>query len=150
MQNIIIREGKKEDIFQVFELIKELAVFEKLENEIENTIDGLLEDGFGAQPLFGFIVAQNDQKIIGLSLYYFRYSTWKRKRLYIEDIIVNESFRGEGIGKNLFEATIQKAKELNCSGLQLQVLNWNKPAIEFYKKIGLKLDDTWANASIDF
>lgn len=150
MENTRIREGKKEDIAQVFELIKELAVFEKLEHEVENNIEGLLADGFGKNPLFGFIVAENHEKIIGLSLYYFRYSTWKRKRLYLEDIIVNEAFRGNGIGKKLFEATIEKAKQLHCSGLQLQVLNWNQPAIDFYKGFGLKLDDTWANASLDF
>lgn len=150
MKVVKIREGKKEDIPQVFKLIKELSVFEKLEHEVENTIEGLIEDGFGTNPLYGFIVAENNIKIIGLSLYYFRYSTWKRKRLYLEDIIVNEAFRGQGIGKKLFEFTIQKAKDLGCSGLQLQVLDWNQPAIDFYKSYNLKLDPSWVNASLDF
>lgn len=150
MQEIQIRDGNKQDIPQVFELIKELAVFEKLEHEVENTVEGLIEDGFGQNPLYGCIVAENNDKIVGLSLYYFRYSTWKRKRLYVEDIIVNERFRGLGIGKKLFQSTITKAKETNCSGLQLQVLDWNKAAIDFYASFGLKLDNTWANASLDF
>lgn len=150
MDYVKIREGIKEDIPQVFELIKELADFEKLEHEVQNTIEGLLQDGFGTNPVFGFLVAETKSSIVGLALYYFRYSTWKRKRLYLEDIIVNEPHRGKGTGKMLFEATLQKAKQLDCSGLNLQVLDWNKPAIKFYESYGLTLDSSWVNASLDF
>lgn len=150
IENIVLREAQKQDMEMVFGLIKELAEFEKMPLRVNNSIEGLVEDGFGKNPLFGCIVAEYNHTIIGISVYYFRYSTWKRKRLYLEDIIVTEPFRGNGIGKKLFEFTIKKAKELDCSGLQLQVLDWNENAINFYKNYNLQIDTHWYNASIDF
>lgn len=146
----LIREAKTEDMNRVFELVKELSEFEMLTHEVENTVEGLIEDGFGQKPLFGCLVAEYDGIIVGISVYYFRYSTWKRKRLYLEDIIVTEKHRNKGIGKQLFEATIEQAKKLNCSGLQLQVLDWNKNAIAFYESYGLTIDKSWMNAGISF
>jgi GNAT superfamily N-acetyltransferase len=149
MQGIHIREGKREDLPRVLELIKELAEFERASHEVTNTIDRLEEDGFGPHPVYGFFVAENTGRIIGLSLYYWRYSTWKGKRLYLEDIIVTESERGKGAGKLLFDKTMQKALDENCTGMMWQVLDWNEPAITFYKKYGSRLDPEWVNCNLE-
>ncbi len=146
---IEIREGKKEDLPRVLELIKELALYERAPHEVINTVEKMEEDGFGSNPIFGFYVAERDGTIIGLSLYYWRYSTWKGKRLYLEDIIVTESERGKGAGKLLFDRTMQKALDEKCSGMMWQVLEWNEPAINFYKKYGAKLDDEWTNCNLE-
>jgi GNAT superfamily N-acetyltransferase len=107
------------------------------------------EDGFGNNPIFGFFVAEQNNKIVGLSLYYYRYSTWKGKRLYLEDIIVTEKERGNGLGKLLFERTMQFSLEENCTGMMWQVLDWNEPAINFYKKYNSKFDGEWLNAHLE-
>ena len=148
MANITIRQGVQEDILQVFNLIKELAIYEKLPNEVDTTVAQLIEDGFGANPIFGLIVAEQDQYIIGTAIYYFRYSTWKGKRLYLEDLIVTEKMREQGIGKQLFDATVLKAKELNCNGMNWLVLDWNKSAMSFYDKYNPEYDPTWVLASL--
>lgn len=145
---IVVRDGKKEDVQFIFELIKELAVYEKAADEVENTIEQLIEDGFGLQPLYGVIVAENEGIIVGISIYYFRYSTWKGKRLYLEDIVVTEKMRGNGIGKLLFEASIQKAKEHKCNDMTWTVLDWNEPAINFYKKYGAEFHKEWVLTNI--
>ena len=134
---------------QVLELIKELATYEKAPHEVINTVALMEQDGFGTNPIYGFFVAENENTIVGISLYYWRYSTWKGKRLYLEDIIVTEKERGSGIGKLLFDRTMQKALEENCSGMMWQVLEWNEPAINFYKKYGAKLDDEWTNCTLE-
>ena len=144
-----VRLGGKEDLPRVLELIKELAEYERASHEVINTVEQLEQDGFGSQPIFGFFVAENERGIVGLSLYYWRYSTWKGKRLYLEDIIVTEKERGAGIGKLLFDRTMKKALEENCSGMMWQVLEWNEPSIKFYKKYGAKLDDEWTNCSLE-
>ncbi len=146
---INIRPGRREDLPRALELIKELAEFERASHEVINTVEQMEKDGYGTQPIFGFVVAENEKEIIGLSLYYWRYSTWKGKRLYLEDIIVTENERGKGIGKLLFDRTMQKSLEENCSGMMWQVLEWNEPAINFYKKYGTKLDDEWTNGSLE-
>ncbi len=119
-----IREGTIQDLPRVLELIKELAEYEHALHEVTNTVEQMKLDGFGPKPIFGFFVAENEKGIVGLSLYYWRYSTWKAKRLYLEDIIVTEKERGSGIGKLLFDRTMQKAIEENCSGMMWQVLEW--------------------------
>jgi GNAT superfamily N-acetyltransferase len=144
-----IREGKKEDLPRVLELIKELAEYEKAPHEVSNTVDLMEKDGFGPNPIYGFFVAEDSDRILGLSLYYWRYSTWKGKRLYLEDIIVTESERGRGMGKQLFERTMEKALEEKCTGMMWQVLEWNEPAINFYKKYGSKLDGEWVNCNLE-
>ncbi len=149
MESINIRKGKKEDLPQVLELVKELAEYERAPQEVTNTIELMEEDGFGTNPVYGFFVAENEERIVGLSLYYWRYSTWKGKRLYLEDIIVTEQERGKGAGKLLFDRTMQKALEENCTGMMWQVLEWNEPAINFYKKYGSKLDDEWVNCHLE-
>ena len=144
-----IRVGRKEDLPRTLELIRELAAYEKAPDEVTNTVAQMEIDGFGATPIFGFFVAELGNTIIGISLYYWRYSTWKGKRLYLEDIIVTEKERGHGAGKLLFDRTMQHALDEGCTGMLWQVLEWNEPAINFYKKYGAKLDDEWTNCSLE-
>jgi GNAT superfamily N-acetyltransferase len=146
---VSIRPGKKNDLPRVLELVKELALYEKAPHEVINTVEKMEEDGFGSNPIYGFFVAENENEIVGLSLYYWRYSTWKGKRLYLEDIIVTESERGSGIGKKLFDRTMQHTLDQGCTGMMWQVLEWNEPAINFYKKYGSKLDDEWTNCHLE-
>jgi GNAT superfamily N-acetyltransferase len=149
MKETIIRDGKKEDLPRALELVKELALYEKAPDEVINTVKLMERDGFGPQPIFGFFVAENETGIVGLSLYYWRYSTWKGKRLYLEDIIVTESERGKGVGKILFDRTMQHALDTDCTGMMWQVLDWNEPAINFYKKYGSKIANDWLNCNLE-
>ena len=146
---ITIRRGRKEDIPRTLELIKELALYERAPHEVTNTVELMEHDGFGANPIYGFFVAEQDGVIIGISLYYWRYSTWKGKRLYLEDIIVTEKERGAGVGSHLFERTIAFGLEQQCSGMMWQVLEWNKPAINFYRKYGTRFDSEWTNCTLE-
>ncbi|MFN3801373.1 N-acetyltransferase family protein [Belliella pelovolcani] len=145
-----IRKGKKTDLPRVLELVKELALYEKAPEQVTNTVALMEEDGFGEQPIFGFFVAIKDstQEIVGISIYYYRYSTWKGRRLYLEDIVVTASERGNGAGKLLFDRTMLKCLEDNCTGMMWQVLDWNEPAINFYKKYGADLDGEWINCNL--
>lgn len=149
MSEISIRNGVRRDLPRVLELIRELALFEKAAGEVTNTVERMERDGFGPNPVYGFFVAARGEEIIGLSLYYFRYSTWKGKRLYLEDIIVTESERGKGLGKLLFERTMKFSLEKGCTGMMWQVLNWNKAAIDFYKKYNTRLDEEWLNGHLE-
>jgi len=146
---VTIRTGKREDLPRVLELIKELALYEKAPDEVINTVELMEQDGFGSNPIYGLFIAEDDGRVVGISIYYWRYSTWKGKRLYLEDIVVTERERGKGIGKLLFDRTMQHALDKNCSGMMWQVLEWNEPAINFYKKYGAKLDDEWTNCSLE-
>lgn len=148
--SIIIRESVREDVPTMFELIKELALYEKAPEQVTNTIEQMYVDGFGKNPIFGTIVSEVDGIVVGMALYYFRYSTWKGKRLYLEDLIVSETMRGRGLGEKLLEAIIQQARQTACTGLMWQVLNWNEPAINFYKKFGARFEEEWLNVHIDF
>lgn len=146
---IVIRKGVKEDIASVFELVLELAKFERALDQVRNTVDGMTLDY--DRGLYDFFVAQTgDGRIIGMALYYFRYSTWKGKRLYMEDIIVTESMRGQGIGKRLFDVIVQEARASGSTGLMWQVLDWNTSAVSFYRKYGTDFDDEWLNCNLDF
>ena len=149
MSEIRIRVGVKSDLPRVLELVKELAEFERAPHEVINTVALMEQDGFGPNPIYGFFVAENENGIIGLALYYWRYSTWKGKRLFLEDIIVTEKERGKGAGKLLFDRTMQHTLDEKCSGMMWQVLDWNEPAITFYKKFGSKLDEEWINCSLE-
>ena len=148
--SIIIRDGVREDVPTMFELIKELALYEKAPEQVTNTIEQMYLDGFGENPIFGSIVSEVDGQIVGMALYYYRYSTWKGKRLYLEDLIVSEIMRGQGLGEKLLEAIIEKARQSNCTGLMWQVLDWNEPAISFYKKFSARFEAEWLNVHIDF
>ncbi len=146
-----VREGKKEDLPQVLELIKELALYEKAPEEVSNTIEMMEEDGFGPHPVYGFyvLVKEETEKIVGMAIYYYRYSTWKGKRLWLEDYLVTESERGKGGGRLLFQRVMQKALEENCTGMMWQVLNWNQPAIDFYRKYQTSIEGGWYNCHLD-
>ncbi len=145
-----IRQGTKEDLPRVLELVRELALYEKAPDEVTNTVQMMEEDGFGENPVFGFFVAvkEETQQIIGISIFYYRYSTWKGRRLYLEDIVVTESERGYGAGKLLFDRTLQKCLDDNCTGMMWQVLDWNTPAINFYQKYGADLQSEWINCNL--
>ena len=144
-----IRPAEKKDCERMMELIHELAVYEKAPEEVTVTFDHFVESGFGANPVWWAYVAEMDGKVEGFALYYIRYSTWKGQRLYLEDLLVTEKLRGQGIGKLLFDKLLEICKEKNYSGMVWQVLDWNEPAINFYKKYeGVKFDGEWLNCSI--
>lgn len=150
MSDVIIRKAVQEDCASMLELIKELAEYEKALHEVTVTLDEFTADGFGASPVWGAFVAELNSEIVGISLYYDRYSTWKGRRLYLEDLVVTERMRGKKIGKLLFDATLEYGKSNQYSGMVFQVLNWNESAINFYKKYSPKFDDEWLNVSIEF
>jgi len=143
-----IRQGQKGDLPAVLGMIKELALYEKAPDEVTVTLADLERDGFGDRPLFEFLVAVDGSRIVGMALYYFSYSTWKGRCLYLEDLVVGESFRRQGIGWQLFEVLIKKAADFGAHRLQWQVLNWNEPAIRFYQKMNAILDDSWVNCKL--
>ncbi|HNS11806.1 MAG TPA: GNAT family N-acetyltransferase [Bacteroidia bacterium] len=148
--NFIIRKGKKEDLSEVLNLIKELALFEKAPEEVTNTLSKMEEDGFGPKPVFSFFVATLEDKIIGVALYFTKYSTWKGKGLYLDDLVITESMRGKGLGSKLFKAFIEEAKAMKAQQVHWQVLNWNTPAINFYKKLNASIEDDWLNCKLSF
>ncbi|WP_426482023.1 N-acetyltransferase family protein [Chryseobacterium sp. R2ACT005] len=149
MSNVLIRKAVLEDCASMLDLIKELAEYEKALHEVTVTLDEFIQDGFGVSPVWGAFVAEFEGEIVGISLYYDRYSTWKGRRLYLEDLVVTERLRGKQIGKMLFDATLEYGKSKNYSGMVFQVLNWNEPAINFYKKYSPKFDNEWLNVSIE-
>jgi GNAT superfamily N-acetyltransferase len=144
-----IRKGTKEDIPDLLRLIRELARYEKAEHEVSNTPEMMLKDGFEDNPVFGSYVAEVNGHIVGLAIYYYRYSTWKGKRIYLEDIIVTESHRGAGVGKLLFEEVMATVLRENCTGMMWQVLDWNEPAINFYKRFKTRFDGEWINCHLE-
>ena len=145
MNNIEIRNARIEECGSLVSLITELAIYEKAENEVEITAAQLERDGFGQNPLFHVIVAEKEAEIIGMAFYYFKYSTWKGSCLYLEDLVVKEAFRKAGVGSELFEAVIRVAKQEQVKRMEWQVLDWNEPAINFYKKYNAELDPEWIN-----
>ena len=144
-----IRPAKENDMHEVMALVNELALFEKAPEEVFNSAEQMKIDGFGYNPLFKCIVAESDLGILGFALYYYRYSTWKGKCLYLEDFYVKEDFRNFGIGKELFETIIKTAKHDNCKRINWQVLDWNEPAIKFYEKYNAGFDKEWWNGYIE-
>lgn len=146
--SIDIRRAEKKDCGRLLELIQELAVYEKAPDEVTVTLDHFEESGFGVNPVWWAFVAEEDGAILGFALYYVRYSTWKGQRMYLEDIIVTEEARGKGIGKLLFDALIEEAKQKQFKGITWQVLEWNEPAINFYKKLGAGFDPEWINCNL--
>jgi GNAT superfamily N-acetyltransferase len=146
--DISLRKARESDLPAVLDLIKELATYEKAPNEVTVTINDLKKDGFSENPIFEIILAESNKEIIGMAFYFYSYSTWKGKCIYLEDIIVKEVHRGKKIGKLLFEAVIMKCREVGAKRMQWQVLDWNTPAINFYKKYNASLDQTWVNGKL--
>lgn len=145
---ITTRIAKKEDCPRLLELVHELAMFERAPQEVTVTLAEMEEAGFGSKPVWKAFVAEAEGIIIGMALYYVRYSTWKGQRLFLEDLIVTETWRGKGAGKLLFDRTVQEAQELGFSGMVWQVLDWNEPALRFYQRYGAEMDAGWLNAAI--
>lgn len=146
--NITIRTAEKEDCPRLLELVRELALFERAPEEVTVTIEEFEDAGFGENPVWKAFVAVADEIVVAFALYYIRYSTWKGCRMYLEDILVTEEMRGKGIGKLLFDRLIVEAKELGFNGMVWQVLDWNEPAIKFYKKYEPAFDAGWVNVAL--
>lgn len=138
-----IREALREDFPQILELIKELAVFEKEPDAVEISVEDLEKEGLGENPLFHCYVAEENQEIIGMALFYFRFSTWKGRTLHLEDLIVKASERGRGIGEALYKKVMEFAFERDLKRVAWEVLDWNTDAIRFYEKTGAKLMGEW-------
>jgi GNAT superfamily N-acetyltransferase len=147
---MIIRTGSKTDIPAILGLIKELAAYEKAPHDVEVTIEQMEEWGFGNNKLFDFFVAEKNNTIVGMALYYYKYSTWKGKCLFLEDIIVTESERQHGYGKLLFNEVAKVAKHQQVKRMEWQVLDWNEPAIKFYKRYNTVFDGEWINCKLTF
>ena len=146
---MIIRKATKNDMPSVLELIQELATFEKEPDAVVVTVDDLIRDGFSENPLFQCFVAEVDGEIIGMALYYYRFSTWKGKTIHLEDLIVKESKRGTGAGFALYKEIIKQGKAENVRRIEWNVLDWNTPAINFYEKSGAKVLSDWRVVHMD-
>ena len=146
---MIIRKATKNDMPSVLELIQELATFEKEPDAVVVTVDDLVRDGFSENPLFQCFVAEVENNIIGMALFYYRYSTWKGKTIHLEDLIVKESKRGTGAGFALYKEIIKQGKAENVRRIEWNVLDWNTPAIDFYEKSGAKVLGDWRVVHMD-
>ncbi|TMI86013.1 MAG: GNAT family N-acetyltransferase [Bacteroidetes bacterium] len=145
---INIRPAVKEDCPGLLELVQELATYERAPNEVTVTLEHFIESGFGEKPVWWAFVAEVQGEVVGFALYYIRYSTWKGQAMYLEDILITNDWRGKGIGKLLFDQLIEEAKEKKFNRIIWQVLDWNEPAINFYKKYNAEVDGSWLNCSI--
>lgn len=146
---MIIRKGTQNDMATVLELIKELAIYEKEPDAVVIKESDLVRDGFGKNPLFYTFVAEVNHKIVGVALYYYRYSTWKGKTIHLEDLIVREEMRGTGIGFELYSEIIKQGKKDNVRRIEWNVLDWNTPAIKFYEKSGARILEDWRVVQMD-
>ncbi|GAC1397054.1 MAG: GNAT family N-acetyltransferase [Sediminibacterium sp.] len=147
--NITIRRAVKQDCKRLLELVNELALYERAPQEVTVTLPHFEESGFGENPVWWAFVAEMNGRVEGFALYYIRYSTWKGQCLYLEDFLVTEPLRGKGAGKLLFDRVIEEAKEKGFRRMAWQVLDWNEPAINFYKKYNACLDPGWINGILD-
>ena len=146
----VLRRGTAADLPQVLALIQELAVYEKAPDAVTNTLAAMQRDGFGPQPIFGFFVLENaGQQLIGLALFYTAYSTWKGRMLYLEDLVITEAARRGGLGRLLFDAVVAEARATGANRMKWQVLDWNEPAIGFYRKLGAQIETEWLNGNLD-
>ncbi|MEO7210824.1 MAG: GNAT family N-acetyltransferase [Chitinophagaceae bacterium] len=150
MDKITIRNAVENDCPRMLELITELAVYERAPDAVTVSLAHFAASGFGEKPVWWAFVAEENNVIIGFALYFIRYSTWKGQRMYLEDLLVTEKARGKGVGKLLFDELLIEARQRKMSGLAWQVLDWNEPAINFYKKYNAKMESEWLNGSLDF
>ncbi|QLE01523.1 GNAT family N-acetyltransferase [Galbibacter sp. BG1] len=144
-----IRRAEKEDMGQVLELIQELADFEKEPDAVEVTAEDLIRDGFGENPLFKCYVAEVNNRIEGMALFYNRYSTWKGKTIHLEDLVVRKSSRGTGLGSALFAEVIKHGHMEGVKRIEWVVLDWNTPAVNFYKKNGANILSDWDTVQLN-
>ncbi len=144
-----IRKATEKDMPFVLELIHELATFEKEPEAVVVTVDDLIRDGFSVPPLFQCLVAEKENTIIGMALFYYRYSTWKGKTIHLEDLIVKANQRGTGAGFALYKEIIKQGKKDNVRRIEWNVLDWNTPAIAFYEKSGAKVLADWRVVQMD-
>jgi GNAT superfamily N-acetyltransferase len=145
-----IRSATAADVPQILAFVRALAVYERAPGAVAATEDDLLRDGFGPNPFYSCLIAECDGRPAGFALYFFNYSTWAgRPGIYLEDIFVHPEFRGLGIGKALLKKVAAIAVENRCSRLQWEVLDWNTPAIDFYRAMGAEFMDEWRNMRID-
>lgn len=144
----ILRRGQEADLPRVLALIHELAVYEREPDAVTNTLDMMRHDGFGPTPIFGFFVLESGDDLIGLALFYTAYSTWKGRMLYLEDLVVTEAARRGGYGRLLFDAVVAEARRTGAQRMKWQVLDWNEPAIAFYKKLGATIESEWLNGNL--
>ena len=144
-----IRKGNPEDMKSVLELIRELAIFEKEPDAVLISEEDLVRDGFGENPLFQVFVAEADTEIVGIALYYYRYSTWKGRTIHLEDLIVKEKMRGTGLGSALYSEIIKQGKKDKVRRIEWNVLDWNTPAVNFYKNSGAKVLEDWRVVQMD-
>lgn len=146
---MIIRKATQKDMPFVLELIQELATFEKEPDAVVVTVNDLICDGFAENPLFHCYVAEKENTIIGMALFYYRYSTWKGKTIHLEDLIVKADQRGTGAGFALYKEIIKQGKKDKVRRIEWNVLDWNTPAIDFYEKSGAKVLDDWRVVQMD-
>lgn len=150
MSHFHVRKATAEDMEQVHALIHELAVYEKAEDEVLTTPAQLRADGFGDNALFEAFVAENEEgRVVGIAFFYTGYSTWKGKKLYLDDLVVTQAYRRKGVGQRLFERVVAHAHEVGAQQLRWHVLDWNTPAINFYKKIEARLEDDWITCKLE-
>ncbi len=144
----ILRRGQEADLPRVLALIQELAAYERAPDAVTNTLEMMRRDGFGPEPIFGFFVLESGDELLGLALFYTAYSTWKGRMLFLEDLVVTEAARRGGYGRQLFDAVVGEARRTGAQRLKWQVLDWNEPAIGFYKKLGANIESEWLNGNL--
>ncbi len=145
---INIRKAEKKDVPDMLRLVKELALYEKAPDEVKVTLAEMERDGFGPEPIYKAFVAEGEGKIMGMALYYVKYSTWKGRCIFLEDLIVSQEYRRYGLGSKLFDAVVGACKEMGVRKMDWQILDWNEPAINFYKKYNTVFSDEWLNGSL--
>lgn len=148
MEQPIVRRAVATDCERMMELIKELAIYERAPEQVTVSMQHFVESGFGANPVWWAFVVEVGGVVQGFALYYIRYSTWKGQRMYLEDILITEQARGQGYGAMLMHALIDEAKQRKLNGIVWQVLEWNEPAFNFYRKFNAEFDPEWVNASL--
>jgi len=145
METTLIRKGTKADLHEALALIQELAAYEKEPEAVVVSVEQMEAWGFQDNPFFEFFVAERNEQIVGIAFYYLRYSTWKGPMIYLEDIVVKEEIRGNGIGARLFETVANECAKRNFHGMTWQVLDWNEPALNFYRKYNASFSAEWLN-----
>jgi GNAT superfamily N-acetyltransferase len=146
--NFTVRKAVKKDAADILRLIKELAEYEKAPQEVKVNLEELENDGFGPNAVYSAFVAEADGVVVGMALYYVKYSTWKGRCIYLDDIVVSEKYRRYGIGGMLFEEVVKVTKAMSARKMDWQVLDWNEPAIQFYKKYNTVFSEEWINCTL--